>query len=611
MKLANTVRQFLGLNPNLVLFAVFLLVWIVASYIFFLRFPNNFYFPNFFAEDGQHFAKNIMEKGFLGALFTPFNGYFIFGIYILTGIGFVLNSLLSNSEFINLPIAFAITSYAFLGLCAALPVLFMRRFMPLYYRLGLALLIILLPFPSFDYGTLGTIGNLKFAFNYIALLLIIYRITLPRSSAKIIAVDAVLLVSAFTTAGVYLLLPFILLSDGLSIYKRSTLKNIGRLFSRQNISLWSALILVTLCIAQIIFIIANGVPKLPGYLDEPYKAASTIEVFVARSYLFPFISTIYHHLNDLLVMILFIGAVGLGVFFGKKEHRHIYIIGMIAILTTSLVFVINRTGTAHYYDHYVTSGFDNFFYAQNFIALLLGMLLLLDITARLPKKLRQYFPPVIILMLSICSIRTNATYAPNDFMQYTVGTLQQQVKPLCSNPNNQTITFAVYPFTFLTMTEPRNIVCTKSLDNHQEKLQDLKLNESQKEPLNIHPGNSSFNQTFIAAHDNLETVSISFGTYYQTAIKNYAFQLLDPTCTQLVRQVRLPHFMRDNAFRAISFDPIADSKGKTYCFSVKPTTNTAQPLAIHVTKQSTYTEGELTISGFPDQRDVVFYLLYN
>ena len=343
-------------------FLLFIVIAAISAYIFYLRFPNNALYPNFFAEDGQHFANNIRDHGFIQAFLTPFNGYFIFGIYLLTAVGFVVNSIGFGGEFVNLPVSFAVVSYAFLGFCAALPILLLRNYLRLGYLVGLATLITLLPFPSFDYGTFGTIGNLKFAFGFIALLLLLYRLTLPKQSLRIIPIDLTLALCAFTTAGVYLILPFIILSDGIQLYKMSVLRNIKTVFTKQNISLWSGLVLVFLCIIQVLFVAINGLPDLPGYLDEPYEFAKTVEVFIARPYLYPFVSAAYHHLNDAIVVGLFLVSLIVIFTLGVRRHWWLYSMIILSIFFMTLVFVANRTGTAHYYNDYATSGFDNFFY---------------------------------------------------------------------------------------------------------------------------------------------------------------------------------------------------------------------------------------------------------
>lgn len=599
---------FYAKHHTLLLWIIFVLAWIACSYIFFLRFPNNLLFPNFFAEDGQHFVKNIIDEGFLGALLTPFNGYFIFGIYILTGLGFLLNSLFLGGEFVTLPQGLALASYIFLGLCAALPILLLKKWISLPYRLAIALLIVLLPMPSFDYGTIGTIGNLKFAFNYIAVLLVLYRATLSRSSKKIIIVDACLAVSAFTTAGVYLILPFILASDGLQIYKRTVRKHFKKLFSKDNISLWSGLGLAFISLIQVAYIAIKGVPKFPGYLDEPYKVVNTIEVFIARSYLYPGVSALYHHLTNLFVVLLFLGVCLLGYKYLSRKRLLVYVVGISAILTTSLVFVINRTGTAYYYDNYKTTGFDNFFYAQNFIGIIVLIFLIYDMSKKIKWFNSFYIPVLLIALLAAGSIRSNSVYAPNDFMQYQIGTLEEQVKPQC-DAQNETITFSVYPFKFLTMTEPRERICSGSLGDSNN-IENPLLLDSGTSGMNISPKTDRFTQTFTAERDGLHGLGIYLGTYYQPVLKNYELVLRDSKCEQIVRSLEMPKYVRDNAFRTISFAPLEKSAGQKYCLTINAKTDDAQPLALRLSDTDLYAKGDLVVNDSPSNRDIVFSLLY-
>lgn len=609
----NRCSRFLDKHPTMVRTLLFFVVWGICSYIYYLRFPNNFLFPNFFAEDGQHFTANIMKHGVFGSFLQAFNGYYIFGIYLLTNIGFLLNDIFFGGNFTDLPASLALTSYVFLGLCCALPILLLRDYLRLPYRLAIALLLVLLPMPSFDYGIIGTIGNLKFAFAYIAFLLILYRIRLPRTSKRIIAVDLGILFCAYTTAGVYCFLPLLLLNDGTrpsQLFKRA---NWSRIFQRNNIALWSGLGLGILAAVQVLYVGFHGTPDLTGYLDEPYQFAKTIEIFIGRSYMYPFLSVVWRHLNDIIITLFFIGALALAWKFGSKRNRPLYLIGAYAIFAVTAVFIVNRTGTSVHFNHYQTSAFDNFFYAQNFIAIVLGVALLSDIVKRLtPKQLRSLafiLPSFAILILVAAMLRTSTTHAPNDFMQYQIGTIQQQTQPLCKDGEKNTITFSVYPFTFLTMEEPRDLVCTSALMNYQNRLDAFGLAASTGEVLNIYPGNPTFSQTFTATHDHLSGVAVFLASYYSSFATGYTFSLRDASCQHILAKTPLPYRVKDNAYRTITFKPMEDSAGKTYCFSVQPTSDASQ-LALQLSSPEAYQKGVLSVSGQPQNRDVVFQAIY-
>lgn len=526
--------------------------------------------------------------------------------------GFVINSVFFHGDFVSLPGSLAIISYAFFGLCATLPIALLRNHLTLPYRISIALLITVLPFPSFDYGTIGTIGNVKFAFNYIAFLLILFRATLPQKSYKFFIIDFILFICAFTTAGVYLILPFIALSKNSGVYAFIKTKKIKTFLSKKNISLWSAVVLAITCCAQVMFIVYKGIPKFPGYLDQPYEFAKTIEVFIARSYLYPFISAAYRHLNDIIVVILFITLIIAIIKFHAKKNTSLYLIGLTAILTTSLVFIINRTGTVSYYNNYTTSGFDNFFYAQNFIAIVIIVALLSDISKKYKKIFNPFIQILIILILLALSIKTNISYAPNDFMQYQIGTIQEQTKKQCSDQSNSKITFSVYPFTFLKMTEPRSSVCNSRLYNYQSLIQYNTANEDiqQYQTFNIYDNKTKFTQTFVANQDKLSRIGLYISSYGQTIINNYQLKLMDGSCNKIIQTVPIPRYVRDNAFRTIELSTIENSKNTKYCFTVEPNIDNPQKFALQLSTKNNYKDGVLKINNTETDQDIIFNPIY-
>jgi hypothetical protein len=74
----------------------FLLVGVVAAVLIW-RFPNLLQYPNFYAEDGSVFLQNIIDKGVAGSLLTPFNGYFITGLYLLCDIAVGMHGILGGT----------------------------------------------------------------------------------------------------------------------------------------------------------------------------------------------------------------------------------------------------------------------------------------------------------------------------------------------------------------------------------------------------------------------------------------------------------------------------------------------------------------------------------
>jgi hypothetical protein len=593
-----------------VLLSVFFLAWAVAAFIYYWRYPYNLTYPNFYAEDGQHFVQNIMDKGFLAAAFTTFNGYFITGIYTLTGIGMLGNGLFGGGEFVNLPTALALTSYAFLGLCCALPVLLLRPYLTLPYRLAMTLLLALVPLVTADFTTIGTIGNLKFAFAYIAVLLVMYRISLPRTSYKVFIVDALLALCMYTTAGAYFVLPFVLFGDGLQPKQLLNRQLWRKTFGLGNLALWSFVGLCAVACIQVAMILLNGVPENTGYLDEPYQANRTVELFFARSYLYPFISWGYTHLNDIVVVALSVASVAAMWRYGLRRHRQVYIIGVAALFLITAIFIANRTGVSAHYHGYVATNLDNFFYAQNFIAVVLGILLLSDLAKQFRWVRTLYLPLAAVFVLALGSVQTNRSYAPNYFMHYEIGTLQAQLLDACTNTKAKEITFSIYPFSTIQMSEPRAEACTPGVFQQNKGPQDFDLRPADGSVLQVSPGSPAFDQTFTANQNNLSGFAVYLATYYQATLKGYELTLKDKGCKQTLRTVPMPGKVRDNTFQTIYFEPIAESKGKTFCFTIRPTNQQAQQLALPLSAEYVYTRGNLSVLDTELSRDIVFEVLY-
>jgi len=606
---AKRIYTYFDKHRKLNLIILFLFVWTVATCIFYHRFPQNYRYPNFFAEDGDHFTANIMGKGFIGALLTPFNGYFIFGIYILTELGFLLNSLLHHGQFADLPASYALVSYAFFGLCAALPVLLLHSYVRLPYLLALALLIALLPMPSFDYGTIGTIGNLKFAFVYISFLLVLYRLRLPKNAKRIFIVDFVLAIGMFTTAGCYIALPFILFSPNMLPNIREWKKKQGwlSLLTRDNYALWSFIALGVIAATQVLYVAIHGTPTLPGYLDQPYQWHKTIEVFIARPYLYPFVAGIYHHLRGVFVLAISAVALFLLLRYGTKGNRFLYIFGITTIFFTTAVFIYNRTGVSFHYDHYQTSGFDNFYYTQNFIALTLGVVLLADL-AKKWRTIAYAGVPIIILLVVLNMNYTNHSYAPNDFMQYQISPLKTQLKTLCQK-DTPNVMFSIYPFTFLHMTVPHDTACTVTVSTTGPTIVNYGLYTKSDKILALQDSNSQFQQTFTAEAADLHAIALYVSTYYQSRIRGYQLRLMDADCRQVIKSANLPHDARDNAYLTIPLNAHLLA-GKQYCFSVYSTTSPAPRLALQFAQPVNDARVRLIVNGQPSVRNITFEAVY-
>lgn len=578
---------------------------IIAAYLFYLRFPNNFLEPNFYAEDGATFYETLHEKGLLGALVTPFSGYSVVGIYLLEQAGDIINALFFNNEFVNVARSLSLVSYGFLGMLCALPIVLFRRLLkPRYLLLAAYVMLIFVPLPGFDYAIIGTIGNLKFAFVFLAFILLIYRNYLPLMSRKVILVDLLLLVCAYTNVTVYLLLPFGFLRY-FSSFKKRRYKEVFT-----STSFASLAVLGLLLVPQIVMVMLHGVTENVGYLDSPYQPQRTVELFLWRTLLYPFFYFIEHP-SDVLVIILFV-ILMIAPFAVIKSHRKIYLFAIYASLVTSGLFIFKRTGVSELFTGYQSSGPDQFFYAQNLI-IILGVVFAIS---ALEKRLRSFWIVaaggcITLTIFIIGYIPVAGSYGQSDFMERNVGNIYENANNLCRSAAKD-LTLATYPDKSQNYTQlSREELCTNTAISYPRIV-----------ALGLEPDGNSYvaglgvnkvTQTFRSPQKGLSGVAVYFSTFSAQVTSPYEILLYDATCQKIIHRVPLDEArIKDNRYYTATFSTLNDSENKTYCFTVVPEKGSLSesPLAVQLSQSEAYQDGATVINGQTLVRDVVFKLQY-
>lgn len=586
---------------------LFLIFCVIGTLIFFLRFPNNFFEPNFYAEDGSIFMLNIEKYGFLKAFFTTFNGYYVFGIYLLEGAGYIINFLFSGG-LIDLARSFALISYIFLGTICALPILLFRNRWGLSVALLIFLLSVFVPMPGYDYSIIGTIGNLKFIFVYLAFLLLIYRHFASEDKLiKVIAIDIIIAICAYTNVAVYLLMPFAVLKYIRFLNpKKNKLKKIIKLRSFQ-----SLLLLGILLVPQIIVIKIFGLPSMAGYLDTPYQWNSTINLFIFRPFLYPIFIGLTKYMTDILVVCLFC-ILSVFLWISIKKNRELLIFGYLTIFFITFLFVANRTGIGDLFTGYSSGGPDQFFYTQNLIiCFLLG--LSIPATLRHFKKILSFkISYLIILILIIITYAPAAgTYGENNFMQSTVKNIYTQAQYECNQ--NDSINIQLYPAKndlFQLKDLDRNKICTENITNY---IPDTEYtDETTKDNSYISDiTKTSAYQTFHSKYNGLDGVSLMVLTYGQKIKDDYIFNLYKSDCSTLIESYRIKQeSLKDAKYTRIPFDKIANSKNQKYCFSISTNKQASTPLAIPLSNNHQYKDGDLLLDKIAEDNDFMIRLHY-
>lgn len=587
---------------------VYLLILSTASYLIYLRFTLNFTSPNFYAEDGSIFINNLVNKGTLGSLVTTFNGYFVWGIYMLGKISLVIDRVFFSGQFVDIPKSIALTSYVFLGFIATLPIVLFKNLLKPYALFIIVILSIFVPLTGMDYAIIGTIGNTKFAFTYLAFLLLAYRHIVDEKTKGYIFTDIGLLICAYTSVTVYLMIPFALFRYLPKFNFKNTKRSVSDLFKKRSFK--SLCLLILLLLPQVIIVLINGTPDLPGYLDSPFNFNRAIEILVSRSYLYSVLFPLNKHLNDVLavVILLVVFVVGLRI---HGKTKQIFWFGIYSIAVSSVLLVSNRTGISDLYYGYKSSGPDQFFYAQNLIFIFILVSALYQFINKLKWKQRYLVNLVIIITIVYYLIPQSGTFGDNNVQFKENDNIYASAKKICHSSQNDYLPIVIYPDRSRKYENiPRSKLCTEKTENYKPDTVYLGLSPFENNYVDHLNSNQLF-QTFVSPNNNLNGLEIYFSTFNNKIRSQYYLYLYEEDCSSEIYKVKIPSGrIKDNSLTKTSFTALNNSLGKSYCFSVMPDAENTSPLAVQLSKPNIYTDGKAILNGKTLDNDVVFNLNY-
>lgn len=603
---------------------IYLILVGMVSVVLFWRYPNNVVFANFYGEDGSVYLQNIMDKGWLKASVTPFNGYAIIGLYIVCGFGWIINAVFLGGTFFTLAAAFALAAIICMAAIIALPYLLFKNSLGKLKTLIAVLFGALLPLPISPHVVIGTIGNQKWIFLYLAFLLVIYRVIHHKqlSVKRLILLDALLFISAYTNSTVYFLIP-LLTTPYLQDYLKRSKKQKLIMFCKEQLQqrqTRSLLILGMLLIPQIIYVLLNGIPKLAGYLDTPFNPSRAIELFINRTYLFGITHMVNGQLNNILVLILFGLLMFVGIKMLKKQERFIFLAGIYTAGVASLLFTINRPGVTDHFFAYRTSGSgpDQFFYAQTLVMYLPIILATLAFTRIFKNKaIQTVFVSVFVGGITLAGLLSNSIYGAlwrnASVFENDAGIFTDQAIFACAASTDPQTKVTVYPYKSgqFSIYTPREQLCNNTLIHYQPSAIDLglKVNNNDHMPITT---DGQFTQTFVASENKLNGLRLFISNFGKSDRKGeYRVRLFDSTCSSLLRETTLPTRLIDNTYANIRFTPITDSATKTYCFSISPPEGGYDKIALQRSAPGVYSEGVYSEKTNKLEVDLVFGLLYD
>lgn len=383
-------------------FFPFLACVAAAFLIFFARNPDPWFNPTIYTEDGVYIA-TAYDRGLWNSISGGRPDYYVFGNVFLGWLSVQICRYGFDNNILLLPQIIAIVSYGFYAVTVSLPVLLMRRFLPLRFLLVLWLVTSFVPLERSDYQVLGRLSNVGFAFSYIALVLIWYRNNAARSLAAFVLTDVSLLVCAATNPQCLMMLPL----TG-APYLRARLRH-GEP--------WLAILLrkdfVLLCLLAVACLpvahrIATGSPV---YKEAPIPWGNVIEALLARNFLYPLLHPVYRHLNDQLVLVIFATATACLLFFHQRRHREFYLMAGLVLLMAAAAILTGRTWLLHQVADYRPCLAHRYFYAQCLIASLITVRLAADFmeNPKLPRRLR--LAPLGLLILFFYHSERQSSYA--------------------------------------------------------------------------------------------------------------------------------------------------------------------------------------------------------
>lgn len=423
----------------------------------YVRYPYHFTAPNFYGEDGNVYVENIYNKGPIAAIFTLFNGYLIFLQYIVVVAGFLLNKIVGG-DFITLSKSLAVVSFFTISaVCSLVWLLFRKKIGDLWAIIAFIFLLFV-PLAGSDFAVIGTVGNLKFLFFFLATILIIYRndpMLCSQQSKKIYLIDTVLLMCVLTNITVVALIPL-----GLLRYKNEIKRAINKKHLRPLMHLNGLVSLVVLMGISGLYVMAvyiNGVPEMPGYLDTPLRLQGLLNSFYRSSW-YGVLYPLHTSLNQVVVLGLLLIAAATPLLMRKKRVFLLTILW--AIFITAAGFVFNRPGVTEFLIGYNTDGGPGqFFYGGTMLFIFAIFYLSADWFKR-QKGVARALVLFGIVMYAVWAF-PYAGFQEKSYAFYANRpTLYEATRQACANSaQDKQVTIEIYPLEGWQMDIEREIAC--------------------------------------------------------------------------------------------------------------------------------------------------------
>jgi hypothetical protein len=422
---------------NISIFLIFLAIAVSRNPVYLL-------FPNFYAEDGTVFFKDSYSHGFL-SLFETFNGYPILGIRVISLLGTSISLFPFFHNLVLVAIMFSLLSYIFWALLAFLTVRELKHFVENSWAYLGGFLVLLMPLSGWNYAILGTLGNLKFGFLYLAFLLMVERLhrnNWTRSNKFIF------LICVLTNPTSAVFLPFFYLSRKESVISKSA---IDYLFG-----------ILTTIVGVLIYVNSRNYILPKEYVSGNWTFWDFTQVVIGRTFIFPISSSLYSEkyllffiLSFLLTLMAFIKLPPL--------IRLLIFSSFLCAVSISIFVLFSRQGLIVFYSPPTNAGPPQFFYAQNMIVAFCFVILANSVTKMFFKGwVFEKITPALVLFLFIWGNYMGIGFGgigPSSDWQKSFGSIGRNTSEACKISSGNSVEIEIIPGIPWKLSLPDRIVC--------------------------------------------------------------------------------------------------------------------------------------------------------
>jgi hypothetical protein len=325
-------------------------------------------------------------------------------------------------------------------------------------------------------------------------------------------------------------------------------------------------------------------------------------------------------LNDGVAIVIFVLFVYIGIRQLRGFDKLAFLAGIYAAGAATLLFVMNRPGVSSHFQGYgaTGSGPDQFFYTQTLIMYLPIILVLFTLKLRYRRVPARILPIALLIFIFGSGLFDNAVYGQiwRNASPYenSSGAFTDQALKSCKlvSKDQNTVKVTVAPFAdgSFSLQLPKSNLCNDQLSAYQPSAIDLNLHPLPNNYLPLSDG-AQFTQQILATQNGLEGVRIVLSSFGKTSRTGYyQLRLYSQTCSGApIRTITIPTVTFDNSDYNARFDPINDSAGKPYCFTIQHPNQPYDLLAIQRSQPNAY-DGVYTENGVAKTQDVVFRPLY-